>query len=240
MSDQERPVNENPDMIMGQDQPVKPLVPAWAQQVIDDFAVWAATLGDEPPNIADPVASPDLFSFYNELCALRTEVRTGTRRTHETLSRFTETLGRFEERIGLDDDIPVEPPPDDQRIISGILETMDRLSRIGIELQQRPKQVFWRGDGDWRAWADKVSHAITIARDALDEHLRAHDICRIASVGTLFDPQTMHAVAVERTGNEPDGTVVEELTAGYMRNGTILRTAEVKVARTTNDNQQGD
>jgi molecular chaperone GrpE len=53
----------------------------------------------------------------------------------------------------------------------------------------------------------------------------------LATVGQVFDPRSMKVVEVEETAAGPAEVVLEELVAGYLYQGQVLRLAEVKVAK---------
>jgi molecular chaperone GrpE len=80
----------------------------------------------------------------------------------------------------------------------------------------------------------------------LDEALAEIGISEIPCQGRAFDPQRMTAVAVERTAELPEGTVVELYRAGYQWHGRVHRLAEVKVVRrsaeigSVEEQQEGD
>ena len=61
--------------------------------------------------------------------------------------------------------------------------------------------------------------------------LEENGVEKIKSVGEKFDPNIHEAVQVVETEDEPDDTVVEEVRAGFLLNGRLLRPAQVKVAK---------
>jgi len=66
-------------------------------------------------------------------------------------------------------------------------------------------------------------------RQLLDLLARRH-IARMDVAGKLFDPHLHHAVERVETDDVPDGTILEELQAGYRLRDRVLRPAMVKVA----------
>jgi molecular chaperone GrpE len=60
--------------------------------------------------------------------------------------------------------------------------------------------------------------------------LGRHRITRMEVVGKPFDPHLHHAVERVETEEVPDGTVLEELQAGYRFRDRVLRPAMVRVA----------
>ena len=51
------------------------------------------------------------------------------------------------------------------------------------------------------------------------------------AVGVRFDARTMHAVDTRRVKQQAEGVVVEEYVGGFVRDGAVLRLAEVAVNR---------
>jgi molecular chaperone GrpE len=61
--------------------------------------------------------------------------------------------------------------------------------------------------------------------------LEKNGVERIDTVGEPFDPEIHEAVAVYPHSNYPADTVIEEVRAGFMKGGKLLRPASVIVAR---------
>ena len=61
--------------------------------------------------------------------------------------------------------------------------------------------------------------------------LGKHGVERIGTVGQPFDPELHEAVAVTDHPDYPEDTIVEELRAGFKRNGKLLRPASVVVVK---------
>ena len=53
---------------------------------------------------------------------------------------------------------------------------------------------------------------------------------KIETEGKRFDPHSHHAIERVETPDRPDDTVLEELQAGYVFHGKVLRPAMVRVA----------
>jgi molecular chaperone GrpE len=61
--------------------------------------------------------------------------------------------------------------------------------------------------------------------------LQSNDLKRIETVGQPFDAGVHDAIVVEPTTDIADGTILEELEAGYILADRVLRAAKVKVAK---------
>jgi molecular chaperone GrpE len=76
-----------------------------------------------------------------------------------------------------------------------------------------------------------VDKGIYMIRAHLEDVLRKRGLERISiSPPTPFDAATMEAIG-EMESSEPEGAVVEEITAGYRLYDKVLRPARVKVSR---------
>ena len=93
------------------------------------------------------------------------------------------------------------------------------------------KRSWWHVGVD-RAWRQswKAQHqALDILVGHLEGLLTREGVTRIDTAGQPFDPAVMMAVAAEPDATRPPQTVVEEIAAGYLRDGELLRAAQVKV-----------
>ncbi|MGB6875288.1 MAG: nucleotide exchange factor GrpE [Candidatus Acidiferrales bacterium] len=92
---------------------------------------------------------------------------------------------------------------------------------------------------------DGFDRAISAHRDAAhDEYRKGFELIRkqmldvlskqglekIETEGKRFDPHFHHAIERVETSGQPDDTVLEELQAGYVFHGKVLRPAMVRVA----------
>ena len=64
-----------------------------------------------------------------------------------------------------------------------------------------------------------------------DRTLARFGVHGVPAVGLRFDARTMHAVETRRAADREDGVVVDELVSGFVRDGEVLRLAEVVVNR---------
>ncbi len=55
-------------------------------------------------------------------------------------------------------------------------------------------------------------------------------VTKIKTVGEVFNPQLHEAVSTEPSDTMDEHSIITELEAGYMQNGTVLKPAKVKVS----------
>ncbi len=70
---------------------------------------------------------------------------------------------------------------------------------------------------------------VSMVHKRLDGLLSKEGVKRIVSVGSKFTPD-LHEAALGVESDQEEGTVVEEIRAGYLLNGRVLRPSIVKVA----------
>lgn len=80
-----------------------------------------------------------------------------------------------------------------------------------------------------------VMDGISLVQKEFHRILEDNGVKRIETEGKLFDPNFHEAVLVVETPDHPDGSIIEEVRAGYTLNDRLLRPAQVKVAKNIAD-----
>jgi len=76
-----------------------------------------------------------------------------------------------------------------------------------------------------------VMEGIKLVQKEFHKILDENGVKRIETSGRQFDPNLHEAVLAEETQDHPDGSILEEIRAGYLLNDRLLRPAQVKVAK---------
>lgn len=76
----------------------------------------------------------------------------------------------------------------------------------------------------------EYSKGVELIRKRFWDVLAKQGLELIESVGKEFDPHVHHAIEKVETKKHPDGTVLEELQAGYKMHDRVIRPAMVRVA----------
>lgn len=203
----------------------------WKQKARAQFETWLEQIGDTvAPDKNEPQTIPDINSFYRELCALRSEVRTMGRRTQETLGRFGETLDVMKDAS--EKSVSGRNGSAISSLYTPLTDLHMRFSRINSRFKSQPLSKWLWGSAkklstDWNSQAD----AFRLVSMHLDNILREMGLSKISTIGKLFDPSRMTAVETTENVDLPDGTVTEEIASGYEIENRIIRYAEVKVNR---------
>lgn len=212
----------------------------WKAGLREDLDRWLQSVEEIPlPDELEETeaATPDLYSFFEQLAVLGTESRRANRRTAETLSQWGEALSRFDDELGRIRElvtqslaargIEVELP---RAHCVLLIELLDRVRRVGRAFESTPPRPWWGGDSAWRKAWETQRQAFGIVTDHLEALLRKSGVVRLLVTGTPFDPTCMVAVATEPSGQHPPQTVLEEILAGYLRQDELLRPAQVKLS----------
>lgn len=77
---------------------------------------------------------------------------------------------------------------------------------------------------------DEFRKGFELIRKQMLDVLSKQGLQKIETEGKRFDPNFHHAIERVETSDQPDDTVVEELQAGYVFHGKVLRPAMVRVA----------
>lgn len=215
----------------------------WKRRALGNFSRWLDELDEIPASMEDEKADsgPDLFVFYEELAALRNEVRKGNRRLAETfgqwggsLADFGQTLAGVEETVRRMERTVAVASPSGQQLSRthclALVELCDRLNRTVEALEcPPPARRIFGSTAQWEKEWGKVRQGISIVRDHAESLLSQAEVRPILAERQVFDPGQMVAVAMEARPGFPPNTVLEIVSMGYLYKGEVLRPAEVKV-----------
>jgi len=200
-----------------------------------------ATAGEEGAAQSGVFTPPvvDLRTLLGEMASLKAEVRQETRSTRDLRDAVVQTgdsLGQAVERLSARDAARREEQASRRRKSSlqtarTLIDIADRLepaAHQARELARLRGRWFWRRS-DTAAASLLEGLELTIRR--LERHLDGLGVQRLITVGKIFDPSVMEALeSVERADLE-EGTVVDEITAGYQGPDGPMRLAQVIVNR---------
>jgi molecular chaperone GrpE len=189
-------------------------------------------------------SATDLRSLYVELAALRTEVRTESRLVKDTLDLVRGTVERAEtareaaereaERIrseALQREKALLRP-----LLIDLLEVRDRLSAGVSGPASTPvptpwyRRVFRRSDSTGaEAWRE----GLRMTLNRFDRVLGDRGVVPLELVGRPFDPKTARAVGTVTDPQRDTGIVTQEVRAGFLWEGELLRAADVVVNKSS-------
>jgi len=103
-----------------------------------------------------------------------------------------------------------------ERLLSDLLTVKDELDLASAEAHE------WKQN-------PVLLEGVNMIQKRLQNILSKEGVERIPGAGSMFDPD-YHEAALRVVSDEEEGTVVEEVRAGYMLKGRVLRPSIVKVA----------
>jgi len=211
----------------------------WQETIRGNLDLWL----NEVTNLEDigpaDEESPDLESFFSQLCVLSAEFRKASRRSHDTFVQMGETLAEFDGAIKkifaklseFEKEKQAEDILSKKRIYLPLVELFERFKRIQDRLNRPPKSRFFILATSWqKAWKE-LREGFEILCDHFEALLGSEGITRVRALGKAFDPTLMTAVEAEETDSAPPGTVLEEFSIGFLYKGYPLKLAKVKVAK---------
>ena len=171
---------------------------------------------DEPLR-APGRASRDGEEIRVALDRLKSEVVRSAAYVEDALGQIQERLSRLEELL----ETKERDAGAAHRVARDLLPVADRLSEIvSLAAESRGRRI-------GKAWVD----GLNLMEGRFTGLLEGLDVHRMTCVGKKFDPDRHVAVGTRSVAGAPPGTVLEEVTAGYTSNGSVLRPAEVVVCK---------
>jgi molecular chaperone GrpE len=176
---------------------------------------------ETPPGGTQPTeAAPRYPSFVAELKekALASETKLA-----EALNLLRKREAEAEEfRVRLRREMERRSRAEMENWLKNILEVMDSLDRGIASASGSSESVLREGLGKIR------EQFLTI--------LSRHEVRPMELLGTIYDPHSAEAVAISPAASrEEDSKIFEELRKGYSIGGSVLRPAQVRVARASED-----
>ena len=232
----------------------------WKQQALADFRLWLEEL-DEPAGAAEPdadAAPRDLRDLFAEFAALRQEVHLQNREQSRARRELASAAARYGEADRVLEARAEELAAFENRVaraaengcLLAVLEVRDALVRgstAAVRLRKAATKSGKSGKGsrggkERRKGARKrlrrmqrgvagVIEGYELAVRRCDRMLARFGVRAVPAVGGRFDARTMHAVDARRVKKQENGIVVEEYVGGFVRDGAVLRLAEVAVNR---------
>ena len=181
--------------------------------------------------------SPDLFTLFAELAALKSEVKLESRQVKSALDEMRGLVEaqraageRLENERARRHDLERSADRQAQKeLLLELLELRDRL-----EAGQHQAERFrpgWLGRRKTKTFLASMAEGMAMNLRRLEESLARRGVRALAVVGRPFDPRAMHAAELTHDPALPEGQVTVELRRGFLLQDQLLRPAEVAVNR---------
>ena len=174
-----------------------------------------------------------LFSFYEELTALKNEIKIESRLIKQWLEHFARTTERIEQE-NRNIDSKSSSSIADRQVLQGLFELHDSVRASLQTLRKSKESVPW-----YRRWMrcddtllQSMSRGQKMSLERIVVLLKECGAVPMDVAGSRFDPHTMRAVGTDTLSGLEDGVVSSEVRTGFrLDNGEILRLADVRVNR---------
>lgn len=172
----------------------------------------------EKSEAAAPQQDQDKKKAYDELGALKTQLEEEKKKSEEYLNNWKRAMADFQNFKKRQSELFGElVGAANQELILEILPIFDTFSLAVKHIPEELKNTEWvKG-----AVQTKAQFWDLLKRNGLEE---------IKAVGEKFNP-AYHEAAETIESEKPEGEILEEVQKGYTLNGTVIRTAKVKVAK---------
>lgn len=213
---------------------------SWKREILSDFARWLDELPDASEGLPDPPPQRgDMARLFGEFAALRQEVKRQSRVQQKAILNLDAASSSFAtveealnaQRTAVEKSLARHDGLlDAQVVIQSFLDIGDALVRSRDEAARlrEPREL------DARTDAEGLVAGLDLIIGKFERILREFGMERVGSVGEAFDALTMTAIGTRNVDGARDGTVVEVVRGGYMRDGNVIRAAAVFVNRTGN------
>jgi molecular chaperone GrpE len=209
----------------------------WKKILCENFNKWVEEIDSQSLETAHTSDPPDLYSFYEELCILRSNVRKDARRNHDAFTRFSDALNEFHEMVKplsqMTHRIETEMADDrgDRKaLLIALAEIFERIKRIEKKFAQPPESGFFSPGKKWVAAWQTLADGLVILKKHFEQLLYSQGITPMETHGRPFDPLRMKAVEIVANGSAGPNTVIEEIAGGYLHHGQVIKFAEVRLA----------
>lgn len=185
---------------------------------------------------AEEPEAPDLFTLLAELAALKNEVRVESRQVKAALDQFgavfdtvRESSRRLQEDLARERErAAAECREAEQDLLLDLLDLRDRLL-AGSEQAARYTPGWLARRGGAGEFIGGMVEGVAMNLRRLDELLLRRGVRPLEALRQPFDPHTMRAVETTQDPALPGGVVTGVARSGFLRDGQLLRVAEVIV-----------
>jgi molecular chaperone GrpE len=208
------------------------------EALLSQFSAWLDAASDATA-LEETAPETDLYSLLVEMAGLRTELRTESRLVKEALDQFRgvfatlqtshDALRRELERARADASGQTKAAV--RQLLLDLIDLRDRLLAAlkfsGPARSGWLDRLFGRAASGAEAWQE----GLRLTLNRLDQVLLDRRVVALRLTGLPFDPGQARAVATRADTATPDGTVVEEISTGFLWDDQVLRVAEVIVSK---------
>lgn len=208
------------------------------EELVDALLARELRLARETTPLAPGLPEVDLRTLAGALTALRREIRAETQAVRAVREHSRDALADLDASVARlvgqhaalarkIDELRAEAAQQGLQALIDIADRLDATARV----VSRPRAGAWLPWGRRaRARLASIEDGLRLTQERIAEHLAAARITRLQVIGRGFDAALMEAVDRVQRADVPEGTVVDEIAAGYRCGDRVLRPARVVVA----------
>ncbi len=195
-------------------------------ELFNNFSQWVEEeLSHESDELYHEEDTPDLFTFYSELAAFRSEYKKASKRSSDYFAQSSDMFAEFHETLK---NFSASIKGKHKNLLP-LVDLYTRFERICEKMAIPPKKGVFGTTARWETERQTLLEGTLLLKEHFNALLSKESIQRIRTVGEKFDPTSMTAVALEYNTTHPEEFVSEEISAGFMHKNQVLQLAQVKV-----------
>lgn len=219
--------------------------PTWKHDLLAKFQKSLEELPDELDSLSSPTPSEEtsIYEIYEQLAAMRNEMRKVNRRTADALGAFEDVLdgmrddsSKIREQVLKNPQAKSESGMGSRKLALTLIDLLDRVQRMESSARIQNDKG-WLSAFSARDYLQKQLGALAILTDHTRKLLLNLQVSPIAiTMGEPFNPNTMKAAGSSdssvgavnvKAGQTSTLVVTEEVLPGYTLGEHCLRVAEV-------------
>lgn len=167
------------------------------------------------------VKKEEFEKISGELEATKKQLEDALKQIAESKDKFLRTAADFEnakKRLVREKEDFVRYA--NENLMRGILPVLDNLERALSHAETAKDET-----------VSSFRNGVSLIKKQLSDLLMAQGLVRLDTVGKKFDPHLQEAIGHAETADVPEDTVMEELEAGYLLEGRLIRPAKVRISQ---------
>jgi molecular chaperone GrpE len=203
--------------------------------LVDRFRHYLEKSDDQRQNHVDRV---NLYSFYQELIAIKNEVRLESRLVKKGFADL-HTILNNDNSSGKGNQAAAGHCTENEELplilLDGLLDIHDRIRSSIQALPENPPPKRWFGlfcgSNKEQKLIDSMRTGQQMLLDRILDLLSTWDVRPLDVLEKTFDPHCMRALESDALSGVADGAVTAEMRTGFLHQDKVLRLADVRVNR---------
>lgn len=204
------------------------------QQLIEQFSELLDSPEFDASNITEQSERDvDLFDFFSELIAIKTELRIQGRQFKSALDQLSDAHDSNRQLLNDNQQLLQATQHHQQhKLIEDLLDIRDRIAAaVDMAGHYQPGSFSLVVSHQERKLIQSLHDGQQLTLERLDQLLDSLQVKLIQTLGKPFNPETMHAVDISHDDAFDNHVVSQQISPGYCWQNRVIRTAQVIVNR---------